>query len=248
MGQAGASFCVQMHCSTKAANSRRLSPLVLRVPLHPPDEPFVRHPNRLDQAVGGAGHRLQPGRQGLDGLMVPAGDIGLGPAQQGGKGGARQDGHLVGRLVVGRLLLMLDGRGRLAGQILPERAAQSHIEQLDAPADAQNGLVRRKGHPEQPQLHLVPPRHHQTAGGQLFLAVEGGVRVRPAGKQQPAAHFQNLRKGALVGGQRQHDRQRAGPFQRLKIGRHHPITVPLDIHQRDQTDQRFFHPDLPSPV
>ena len=31
MGQAGASFCVQMHCSTKAANSRRLSSLVLQV-------------------------------------------------------------------------------------------------------------------------------------------------------------------------------------------------------------------------
>ena len=51
---------------------------------------------------------------------------------------------------------MLHRGGVLRVQILIQGASQQYIDQLNAPADAQNGLVRCKGNPEQPFLQLIP--------------------------------------------------------------------------------------------
>ena len=44
----------------------------------------------------------------------------------------------------------------LAGQILNQRSAQRHIQHLNAPADAQNGLFFFQKKLDQPQFTLIP--------------------------------------------------------------------------------------------
>ena len=174
--------------------------------------------------------------------MMAAGDLRLLFSQQCGQRAAGHNGYPVAGPVVGGLLLVGGGVHLfLAGQVLPEGASQRHIDQLDAPADPKYRLACLQCGPEQPQLHLIPAGHHQPAGGQLLLSIESGRHIRPSGEQNAVAQSRQLRQIVRVPGQGQHQRQGSCLLQRIEIRGHHPIAVPLHIHQRHKANDRFFH-------
>ena len=78
-----------------------------------------------------------------------------------------QAAHRVNRLLVFRAVEDAD----VGGEILNEIAPQGHIDDLHAPADAQNGLVGLIKGTKQLQLGLVPG-HVGGIGALVFLAEE----------------------------------------------------------------------------
>ena len=69
------------------------------------------------------------------------------------------------------------------GYVLDQRAAQGDVEDLDAPADAQDGLPGLKEGAEQGQLRPVP---HGVGGlgPAIFLKEQGGVQIAAAAQNQ----------------------------------------------------------------
>lgn len=92
--------------------------------------------NPLDDPVGGDGADLEVGRQVADDLVVGAGHRQLPDADDFGEVGTRSDGNRMSWLrpplpgaVVGWVSPLT------IGKILVEAAAQSNVEDLEAPAD-----------------------------------------------------------------------------------------------------------------
>ena len=75
---------------------------------------------------------------------------------------------------------------RGGGQILAEVAAEGKVQQLAAPADAEDGPARRRKAADQRQLPQVPVEIDIPAE-QVFLAVKGRVAVAPAAQQKTGA-------------------------------------------------------------
>ena len=84
--------------------------------------------------------------------------------------------------------------------VLIEGAAQKGIEHLNAPADAEDGLVGGEEGAEQLRLGGIPQGVGLAAGGDAGLPVEGGLDVAAAGQQQAVA-FQRLGRGLVRVGQ-----------------------------------------------
>ena len=63
-------------------------------------------------------------------------------SNQGVEQAVPQDRHLMVGQLIGHLLQMGDRGGALCGNVLDEGSAQSHIHDLQTPADAQHGLVQ----------------------------------------------------------------------------------------------------------
>ena len=74
----------------------------------------------------------------------------------------------------------------MGGEILNEVAPQGHIDDLHAPADAQNGLVGLIKGTKQLQLGLVPG-HIRGIGALIFLAEERAFQIASAAQNEPVA-------------------------------------------------------------
>ena len=150
------------------------------MPLHAEGEAVTGQLDRLDDVVVGPRGRLELRRQLVDGLVVVAGD-GDGGAEQPVQHGAGAEGHPG---------LAEDAGGRAVppvadgvGQVLVERAAERHVEQLRAPADAEHRQVGRQRAGEQAQFPVVaPPADDGLRVRALLVALR--VDVRPAGQHQ----------------------------------------------------------------
>ena len=165
------------------------------MPLDAEAEAGVRPFQPLNEAVLAEGGDHKP-RGGLVGrLMVLAVDEeGVLPDDLREQGApAEGDGVDLGPVVVvGDVLQGLD--------VLIEGAAQKGIEHLNAPADAEDGLVGGEEGAEQLRLGGVPQGVGLAAGGDAGLPVEGGLDVAAAGQQQAVA-FQRLGRGLVRVGQ-----------------------------------------------
>ena len=94
------------------------------------------------------------------------------------------------------------------GQVLVQRAAQLHVEDLAAAADGEHGQVGGERGGEQGPLAGVPDRVDAADLGRGLLAVGERVDVSPAGEHQAVEHGDHLvgarpgPAGALLGGGR----------------------------------------------
>lgn len=72
----------------------------------------------------------------------------------------------------------------LAGQVLNQRAAQRHIEDLHAPTDSENGLVFLPKQLDQPKLVLIPQRVDLAQPQHRLLPKAAGRYVVSSGQQK----------------------------------------------------------------
>ena len=211
------------------------------MPLHGPDKLLARQTDGLGDAILRQGHYLQRRGQFADRLVVQAVHGQLTLAQQLVERPRRHQRDTVYRHIVGRLLVVLRRRGVLGGQVLVQRAAQVDVQKLDAPANAQHWLVLFQGQRQQLCLHGVTRGAGLTAGGRRGRAVQGRGDILAAGQQKSAAGVGQLAQSGVIVGQRQHNGQAARLLHAPHITGQHPVTLPLGIHQRHNSNQRPFH-------
>ena len=153
-----------------AARERAAQPL--RVPLHGEDgQRFMC--DRLDRAVGSASEDLQSFAQGFDGLMVGAVDRearAIQCAQQARRG--MNDVQAVAAALLG-----------VAQNVPVKRAAEKDIDELQAAADADDGLSPAQKFVNERKLAFVA-RFINVRRAADRAAVKTRVDVAPAGKQQ----------------------------------------------------------------
>ena len=86
---------------------------------------------------------------------------------------------------------MVDALAHDVGQVLVQRAAARHVDELGAPADREHGqraLVRR---PDELELEGVQARLRRTEGGVRLGAVRGRVVSGPPDRHNPSTRSRN---------------------------------------------------------
>ena len=78
---------------------------------------------------------------------------------------------------------------RVRLQILIERPAKLHVDELGSPADPEDGQMRMARPIQQFQLEIVPLAIHFNVVVFLFLFVKGGVHILAAGQEDPVVVF-----------------------------------------------------------
>ena len=103
----------------------------------------------------------------------------------------------------------------LRGQVLVEGAAQSHIQELEAPADAQDGLVLLQSPVQEFPLQGIPGGAQLATGGLQGLSVQLRSDILPASEEKAVTEIRELGDVRSVRRQRQDDRNGTGLFQRF---------------------------------
>ena len=119
--------------------------LALRVPLDPQDKPAARKLDRLDHPVRGVGRGGEAARDLLDRLMVSAVDPEPSAAEDGVEPALRLDLDPVPGKACRQGGLMAKRAPALPRQILVERAAERHIEELHSSAHPQDRQIGLEG-------------------------------------------------------------------------------------------------------
>ncbi len=204
----------------------------LRVPLHRHRERVLRRVQlgRLDRAVGGPGGRGQPAAELVDGLVVMGGHddrqvVGqVGAVQDRGQPAARRDADLVLPVAAG-----LGGVAVVAdqvGQVLVQRAAQGHVHDLHAAADARApAAAAASAARDQGQLGVVAVRVGRPAVRVARRAVAGRVDVAAAGQHQ-AVQAAGHRLDPGQRGQQHRDGPGRGHAGRVALGEQDGEPVP----------------------
>ena len=139
----------------------------------------------MEQSLGKSGFRpgagQKSGAQTVHRLMMPA-VHGKYRAIEGVQEGAFRRPNRMDA-VGGFPLVEREDIGR---QVLNQGAAQSHVDDLHAPADAQYGLARLVKGVKQGQLPLIQHRV-RGLGAKIFLAEQGGVQVPAPAQHQSGA-------------------------------------------------------------
>ena len=129
--------------------------------------------DRLGCAVGSAGKDLQPLTQGFDGLMVGAVDREARTVQRTQQSRCGMDNvQMVAAAHLG-----------VAQNVLVQRAAEIDVEELQAAADADDGLSRAQKFVNERKLAFVT-RFIDICRAVDLLAIKARVNVAPAGEQQ----------------------------------------------------------------
>ena len=129
--------------------------------------------DRLDRAVGSAGKDLQPLTQGFDGLVVRAVDCEARAVQLAQK--ARRGMDNVQMVAAAHL--------GVAQNVLVQRAAKRDVEELQAAADADDGLSLTQKFVNERKLAFVT-RFINVHRAAERAAVKARMNVAPAGEQQ----------------------------------------------------------------
>jgi hypothetical protein len=183
----------------------------------------------LDDAVGGPGGGGQPAAELVHGLVVMGGHddrqvVGqVGAVQYRGQPAARRDPDLV--------LPVAAGLGGVAvvpddvRQVLDQRAAQGHVHDLHAAADAEHRQPLLQRGADQGQLGVVAGRVGPPALRVARRAVAGRVDVAAAGQHQAV---QAAGHGLDPGQRRQQHRDGPGRGHagRVALGQQHGGPVP----------------------
>ena len=126
--------------------------------------------DRLDRAVGSAGKDFQPPTQGFDGLVVRAVDREARAVQRTQQSRCGMDNvQMVAAAHLG-----------VAQNVLVQRAAEIDVEELQAAADADDGLSRAQKFVNERKLAFVT-RFIDISRAVDLLAIKARVNVAPAG-------------------------------------------------------------------
>ena len=129
--------------------------------------------DRLDRAVGSAGKDFQPPTQGFDGLVVRAVDREARAVQRTQQSRCGMDNvQMVAAAHLG-----------VAQNVLVQRAAEIDVEELQAAADADDGLSRAQKFVNERKLAFVT-RFIDISRAVDLLAIKARVNVAPAGQQK----------------------------------------------------------------
>ena len=129
--------------------------------------------DRLDRAVGSAGKDFQPPTQGFDGLVVRAVDREARAVQRTQQSRCGMDNvQMVAAAHLG-----------VAQNVMVQRAAEIDVEELQAAADADNGLSRAQKFVNERKLAFVT-RFIDISRAVDLLAIKARVNVAPAGQQK----------------------------------------------------------------
>ena len=129
--------------------------------------------DRLDRAVGSAGEDLQPISQGFDSLMVRAVDCEARAVQRAQQSRCGMDN--VQTVAAAHLIVTFN--------MLTQRAAERDVEELQAAADADDGLSRAQKFVNKSKLTPVT-RFIDIGRAVDLLTIKARVNVAPAGEQQ----------------------------------------------------------------
>ena len=129
--------------------------------------------DRLDRAVGSAGKDFQPPTQGFDGLVVRAVDREARAVQRTQQSRCGMDNvQMVAAAHLG-----------VAQNVLVQRAAEIDVEELQAAADADDGLSRAQKFVNERKLAFVT-RFINVRRAAERATVKARMNVAPAGEQQ----------------------------------------------------------------
>ena len=129
--------------------------------------------DRLDRAVGSAGKDFQPPTQGFDGLVVRAVDREARAVQRTQQSRCGMDNvQMVAAAHLG-----------VAQNVLVQRAAEIDVEELQAAADADDGLSRAQKFVNERKL-AFGTRFIDISRAVDLLAIKARVNVAPAGQQK----------------------------------------------------------------
>lgn len=129
--------------------------------------------DRLGCAVGSAGKDLQPLTQGFDGLMVRAVDREARAVQRTQQSRCGMD----------NVQMVATAHLGVAQNVLVQRAAEIDVEELQAAADADDGLSRAQKFVNKSKLTPVT-RCVDICRAVDLLAIKARVNVAPAGQQK----------------------------------------------------------------
>ena len=155
------------------------------MPLHANAEAGGRTLDRFDDAVGGGCRDREALRHMLDRLMVTAVD-GTGVALVEGlfhdvpETRSLRDPDVVCDRVPGLADTMIERPGDLRRDVLNERAPARHVEDLNPPADREDGEIGVERAAHEGELVLVPLDRRLLDGRVLLLAIAHGIDVAAA--------------------------------------------------------------------
>ena len=192
---------------------------ILRVPLYA-QRKAVRAFHRLHKAVRRVCRRRKARRNVPHRLVVKRVALVLPRPHDTRQQAVRRQRQAVEQFAARRtVLIMADGRPALRGDVLPQRAAECHVQHLCAAADAQQRLFMLRRGAAQRQLHVVAQAVGAGELGHRALAVIGGRNVAAARQHKAAAQRQPLSHarahGVGRGGQQQ--RKAARAFHRAHV-------------------------------
>lgn len=156
------------------------------MPLHAQHPSITRifQLDSLDQSVAAGGYGGQTGPEAVDGLMVMGGTAQHRPTPRLSQKGAlghlhvMENGEVVARLAVQVHPLQVR-------QMLVQRSAQSHVENLHAPADGEDGTTEDESGTDESEFGGVPGRVHPVHLRVGLAAVAGGMDIAAAGQEEP---------------------------------------------------------------
>ena len=129
--------------------------------------------DRLDRAVARAGEDLQPLTQGFNGLMVGAVDREARAVQRTQQSRCGMD----------NVQMVVAAQLGVAPNVLVQRAAEIDVEELQAAADADDGLSRAQKFINERKLAFVT-RFINVRRAAERATVKARMNVAPAGEQQ----------------------------------------------------------------
>ncbi len=164
------------------------------MPLHRGEVRAALASERLDEAVGRGGERHEARGEVLDGLVVPGvhEDAVHRRQDRAQRESARQvagnpdDVRGVGPIVpVTAREGVLDAARALGGKVLPECPAERDVDDLEPPADAEDGGFEANGPREEIEIERVAPGVDVDRAVHRRFAVAGRVDVAPARQEEP---------------------------------------------------------------
>ena len=140
-------------------------------------------------------------------------------------------------------LMVGNGKVRviLGGEILIEVPSQSYVNQLNAPADAKNGLFLLHGNFQQRQFEGIPVKGYITAFFMGVLPKAEGVYIRPAGKKKAVAQGSQTENILLFQLQRKDQGNAASCSYSVQVGKTDIDFAAVRLMRRGDANDRFFH-------
>jgi len=174
-----------------------------RVPLHPNEVLRTNPFDTLDDAIRSECGRGQRRGQVLDRLMVHAVHRQHGIAQNLPQPRAllhrdvmRQE--LAARLLRRREVIVLQGRRHLRGDVLIQRAAAGHVQNLQPATHREHRQAAIEGVPQECDFHGIAIRVDGAAQWRLQLAIAGRVHIHAAGDEHAIKAIEDFLKCVVI--------------------------------------------------
>ena len=203
--------------------------------------PRIERLDRLDDSIARAGRRTESGRHIAHGLMMER--VRPQRIRPGNPSHERLFGYgyRMRRLARGQGLAVADRTvGILAGQVLVQRSAESHIDQLLAAANAQHGNIPTQSKVKQREIVCVANRVDmpQRSGG---LRIETGrIDVASSDQHQTVEPFKQTAQAGRIPHQRNDDGDYSGRLHGIDVSPRN--ANPAFVARLRHADQRRASP------